>query len=98
MLRRFNREFACRVVEHDGFLGSLGPLGRLNTADSCGTPKADKELKEFRQRFGSVAYSAFLCYDARLIEVTYALERMEMLLDDPQILETHVRTVAGVNM
>jgi NAD-reducing hydrogenase large subunit len=75
----------------------VGPLGRLNTADSCGTPKADKELREFRQRFGSVAHSAFLYHYARLIEVTYALERMEMLLDDPQILETHVRAVAGVN-
>jgi NAD-reducing hydrogenase large subunit len=70
----------------------------LNTADSCGTPKADQELKEFRRRFGTVAHSAFLYHYARLIEVTYALERMEALLDDPQILETHVRAVAGVNV
>jgi len=76
----------------------VGPLGRLNTADSCGTPKADQELKEFRQRFGTVAHSAFLYHYARLIEVIYALERMEALLDDPQILETHVRAVAGVNV
>ncbi len=75
----------------------VGPLGRLNTADSCGTPKADQELKEFRQRFGTVAHSAFLYHYARLIEVIYALERMETLLDDPKILETHVRAVAGVN-
>jgi NAD-reducing hydrogenase large subunit len=76
----------------------VGPLGRLNTADSCGTPKADQELTEFRQRFGNVAHSAFLYHYARLIEVIYALERMETLLDDPQILETHVRAVAGVNV
>ena len=55
----------------------VGPLGRLNTADSCGTPKADQELKEFRQRFGTAAHSAFLYHYARLMEVTYALERME---------------------
>jgi NAD-reducing hydrogenase large subunit len=76
----------------------VGPLGRLNTVDSCGTPKADQELKEFRQRFGNVAHSAFLYHYARLIEVTYALERMEALLDDPKILETHVRASAGVNV
>lgn len=45
-----------------------------------------------------MAHSAFLYHYARLIEVTYALERMEALLDDPQILETHVRAVAGVNV
>ena len=75
----------------------VGPLGRLNTADICGTPTADEELKEFRQRFGKVAHSAFLYHYARLIEVIYALERLEALLEDPQILETHVRAVAGVN-
>ena len=35
---------------------------------------------------------------ARLIEVIYALERIEALLTDPQILETHVRATAGVNL
>jgi len=75
----------------------VGPLGRLNVADQCGTPLADAELREFRQRFGSVAQSAFLYHYARLIEIIYALERIETLLADPQILETHVRATAGVN-
>jgi len=44
-----------------------------------------------------VAHSAFLYHYARLIEIVYALERIEALLDDPQILETHVRATAGVN-
>jgi coenzyme F420-reducing hydrogenase alpha subunit len=35
--------------------------------------------------FGNAAHSAFLYRYARLIEVTYALERVEMLLDDPRI-------------
>jgi NAD-reducing hydrogenase large subunit len=34
---------------------------------------------------------------ARLIEATYALERMQQLLDDPAILSTKVRAKAGVN-
>jgi NAD-reducing hydrogenase large subunit len=75
----------------------VGPLGRLNACDQCGTPKADVELAEFRQRFGNPAHSSFLFHYARLIELLYALERIGQLLDDPQILNTHVRATAGVN-
>jgi NAD-reducing hydrogenase large subunit len=75
----------------------VGPLGRLNACDRCGTPKADIELAEFRQRFGNPAHSSFLFHYARLIELLYALERISQLLDDPQILNTHVRATAGVN-
>jgi len=75
----------------------VGPLGRLNAADACGTPGADAELAEFRERFGAVPNSAFLYHYARLIEILYAIERVEVLLDDPQILDTHVRATAGVN-
>ncbi len=75
----------------------VGPLARLNVADQCGTPEADRELAEFRQRFGAVAHSSFLYHYARLIETIYALERMETLLDDPRIVSTHVRARAGVN-
>src|SRR5208283_3347180 len=53
----------------------VGPLGRLNAADACGTPAADAELKEFRERFGTVAHSAFLYHYARLVEILYAMER-----------------------
>jgi len=75
----------------------VGPLGRLNAADRCGTPKADAEFQEFHQRFGTVAQSAFLYHYARLIEVVFALERIEFLLHDPQILGSQVRATAGVN-
>lgn len=75
----------------------VGPLGRLNVADACGTPAADAELREFRQRFGNVAHSAFLYHYARLIEIIYALERIESLVSDQQILDSHVRATAGVN-
>jgi NAD-reducing hydrogenase large subunit len=75
----------------------VGPLARLNAADRCGTPVADAELNEFRQRFGAVPHSSFLYHYARLIEVIYALERMEQLLTHPKILDTHVRAKAAVN-
>jgi len=75
----------------------VGPLARLNACDQCGTPEADAELAEFRQRYGRIVQSAFHYHYARLIEIIYALERVETLLDDPSILETHVRAKAGVN-
>ncbi len=75
----------------------VGPLARINVADQCGTPEADKELRAFRARFGAPAHGAFLYHYARLIEIVYALERIEMLLADPGILDTHVRAKADVN-
>ena len=75
----------------------VGPLGRINAASQCGTPLADAEFTEFHQRFGTVAHSAFLYHYARLIEIVYALEKIQSLLDDPRILDTHVRATAGVN-
>ena len=75
----------------------VGPLARINVAEQCGTPEADAELDEFRQRFGRRPQSAFLFHYARLIEALYGIERMEQLLEDPNILSTQVRATAGVN-
>jgi NAD-reducing hydrogenase large subunit len=75
----------------------VGPLARLNVADRCGTPEADRELAEYRQRLGRIVQSGFHYHYARLIEAMYALERMQELLDDPAILETKIRAHAGVN-
>jgi NAD-reducing hydrogenase large subunit len=75
----------------------VGPLARLNVAERCGTPAADAELAEFRQRFGRIVQSGFHYHYARLIEATYALERLQQLLEDPAILNPKVRAHAGVN-
>jgi NAD-reducing hydrogenase large subunit len=75
----------------------VGPLARLNAATRCGTPLADVEFAEYHQRFGKVVDSSFHFHYARLIEIIYALERMETLLNDPSILDRHVRATAGVN-
>jgi NAD-reducing hydrogenase large subunit len=75
----------------------VGPLARLNVVERCGTPKADSELQLYRQRFGAPAHSALLYHYARLIEVVYAMERIELLLTDPEITGTHVRATGGVN-
>lgn len=75
----------------------VGPLARLNVADSCGTAEADRELLEYRQRLGRVVNSSFFYHYARLIEALHAVERMEELLHLPESLDTHVRAEAGVN-
>jgi NAD-reducing hydrogenase large subunit len=75
----------------------VGPLGRLNAAESCGTPEADQELQEYRHRLGRIVNSSFFYHYARLIEALYACERMEELLNMPEILDTNVRAEAGVN-
>jgi NAD-reducing hydrogenase large subunit len=75
----------------------VGALARLNVADQMGTSAADAELAEFRRLYGRIPHSAFLYHHARLIEILYALERMQVLLAEPAILDQHVRATAGVN-
>jgi NAD-reducing hydrogenase large subunit len=75
----------------------VGPLARLNVCERIGTPAADAELKEFRQRVGRSPTSSFYYHYARLIEIVAALERIEQLLADPDILSDHLRSRAGVN-
>lgn len=75
----------------------VGPLARLNVADRCGTPEADAELAEYRERLGRIVQSGFHYHYARLVEALYGLERMRELLDDPTILGARIRAHAGVN-
>ena len=77
----------------------VGPLARLNNADSCGTPYADVALAEFRtlqEDTGPVA-SSFHYHYARLVEIIYAIERMQRILKEPDILDTRVRAHARGN-
>ena len=75
----------------------VGPLARLNIAKRMGTPLADMELSEFRQLDSGPVQSSFHFHQARLIEILYGIEKIEELLNDAEILSTHVRATAGVN-
>jgi len=76
----------------------VGPLARLNNCDRCGTPFADVALAEFRtlQEAKPVA-SSFHYHYARLVEIIFALETIDRLLRDPQILDTRIRARARSN-
>jgi NAD-reducing hydrogenase large subunit len=70
----------------------VGPLGRVNVCDDIATPEASAELAAFRSltEDGIVPFTLYTHY-ARLIEALYGLERMEELLDDPEITGSDLR-------
>jgi NAD-reducing hydrogenase large subunit len=75
----------------------VGPLARLNTCTHIGTPQADTELRAFRDYTGGVPTSSFLYHYARLIEILASLEKIQELMDDPDLTSSRVRADAGVN-
>lgn len=75
----------------------VGPAARLNMARQCGTPLADEALNEFRRNYGNILLSSFHNHYARLIEIVFALERMEQILLQPNILDTDIRAEAKAN-
>ncbi|MCD6356852.1 MAG: Ni/Fe hydrogenase subunit alpha [Anaerolineaceae bacterium] len=69
----------------------VGPLGRLNTVKQIDTPIANEEFKIFRAMNDGMPIENTLHYHyARLIEIIFALERVKVLLDDPDILGTDI--------
>lgn len=105
------REFIAEAVQPASYLKSpyfrplgcpdgmyrVGPLARLNVCRTMGTPRADAELREFRGRNGGPVTSSFLYHQARLIEILACLERIESMLEDPDLHSDHLRADAGVN-
>ena len=76
----------------------VGPLARLNVAERCGTPVADEALDEFRELSpGRPVSSSFHFHMARLIEILFAIERLEQLTANANILDTKVRARARGN-
>lgn len=77
----------------------VGPLARLNICSRMGTPQADQELQEYRDRCGTngMVHASFYYHYARLVEIVAALERIEGFLTDPEITSTRVRSQADVN-
>ena len=72
----------------------VGPLARLNIIDRTGTPLADIEWTEFRALRRGVILSSFHQHYARLIEILYGIEKIEQLLNEPDILDKNVRAIA----
>jgi NAD-reducing hydrogenase large subunit len=77
----------------------VGPLARLNVCAFAGTPRAERELYQFRRlgRNGGPVTSTFYYHYARLMEILFALEHIEGTVADPDILNPRVRAEANVN-
>jgi len=75
----------------------VGPLARLNVATHAGTPLADRELREFKQRFGPTVNQSFHYHLARCIEMLHCVEKIDELVSDPALLDKHTRARAGQN-
>jgi len=66
-------------------------LARMNVCDRISTPLAQKELEEFRAKFGRPAQPTLLYNWARLIELLYNAEKAVQLLEDPEITGKETR-------
>ncbi|MBX9582708.1 MAG: Ni/Fe hydrogenase subunit alpha [Gemmataceae bacterium] len=87
----------CKPLGPDAGMYRVGPLARLNVCDRMGTPQADRELVEFRARGREATNASFLFHLARLIEILASAERIEGMLDDPDLQSADIRAEAGVN-
>src|SRR5512145_1337559 len=69
----------------------VGPLGRLNISEKIDTSLANDELKVFKSlNNGKPVENTLYYHYARLIEALFAVERVKVLLDDPDILSTDI--------
>jgi NAD-reducing hydrogenase large subunit len=75
----------------------VGPLARLNICEHFGTPIADEELAGFKSHGRGVVTSSFMYHYARLVEIIAGIERIEQMMDDPDLLSHHLRADAGIN-
>ncbi len=86
-----------KPLGYPGGMYRVGPLARLNVCTRIGTPQADRELREFRQRSRGAVCQSFHYHLARLIEMLTSVERIEELLGDPELTGAKVRARAGQN-
>jgi F420-non-reducing hydrogenase large subunit len=78
----------------DSSIYSVAPLARLNVADGMATPKAQAAYEEmFKTLGGKPVHHTLANHWARVIEMIYAAERIEQLINDPEITSKEVRRV-----
>lgn len=76
----------------------VGALARLNNATHCGTPHADEEFEVFKNmNNGKPLLSSFYYHYARIIEIIFAIEKIEILLKDPKTFSDNIRSYAKIN-
>ncbi|HMA92689.1 MAG TPA: nickel-dependent hydrogenase large subunit, partial [Polyangiaceae bacterium] len=69
----------------------VGPLARLNCADSIDTPLAAAELKIFRERWGTPCHFTAAQHHARLVELLHHAEKALQILKNDAIMSADLR-------
>jgi F420-non-reducing hydrogenase large subunit len=77
------------------------PLSRLNASDGMATPKAQEAFEKFYETLGSKkingryepVHQRLATHWARLVELLYAAERMQELINDPEITDPNTRVI-----
>jgi F420-non-reducing hydrogenase large subunit len=73
---------------------SVAPLARLNASDGMATPEAQVAYEELYSTLGSKPVHHTLAnHWARVIEMVYAAERMNQLIQDPDITSQDLREI-----
>lgn len=69
-------------------------LAMTNACERMATPLADAALKQMQEMVGSkIIHNVFAYHWSRIIETVEAIEKIKMLLEDPDIVSTDVKTV-----
>jgi len=78
----------------DTSIYAVAPLARLNAADGMATPLAQAAYEDFYKTLGGKPVHHTLAnHWARVIEMIQAAERMQELVNDPEITGTEIRRI-----
>ncbi|MBN1586720.1 MAG: Ni/Fe hydrogenase subunit alpha [Candidatus Omnitrophica bacterium] len=78
----------------DSGIYAVAPLARLNASEGMATPLAQKAYEEFFEVLGGKPVHHTLAnHWARVVEMLYAAERMQELLNDPEITSKDLRNI-----
>ncbi len=69
----------------------VGPLARINMAETMTGQHSDRLLDQFRQTHGRPVHAVLAYHHARMIELVASVERMLALLEDDEIVSDRVR-------
>lgn len=73
---------------------AVAPLARLNASDGIATPEAQKAYEEFNESLGGrPVHHTLANHWARVVEMIYAAERMNELVNDPDITSKEIRVI-----
>ncbi len=81
------------VDGEDSGIYSVAPLARLNVSDSLPTHEAQTAFEEMISMLGKPIHHTLANHWARVVEMIYSAERIQELVNDPDILDSNIRNI-----